>query len=89
MGLCKYYLLTEKGSSQVKGDTQDLLVDLEDYTVLNMELRPHNRYSRNGGINKNEFGSRIPQNYYCRYEFNLNPQISYDIAIKKLFYDGS
>ena len=62
-------------------------MDLEDDTVLNMELRPQNKYSRSGAVQTNRFGSRIPANYFCRYEFNLNPQISYDLAIKKFFHD--
>jgi len=28
----------------------------------------------------------LPPNYFCQFEFNLNPRISYDIAIKKFFF---
>lgn len=48
-----------------------------------MEMRPQNIHV---GDSKHPFGNRIPRNYFCHYEFNLDPEVSYDLAIKKFFY---
>lgn len=49
-----------------------------------MEMRPQNNAYTTSA--KHPFGNKLPPNYFCHFEFDLNPRISYDIAMKKFFF---
>ena len=85
LDLCKRAIMSEKGTKlQAEHIEESLVTKLKDSENLNMEMRPQPVYSK--AAKKSPFGNRIPRNYFCHYEYNLDPEITYDVAIKKFFY---
>lgn len=77
-------MLSAKGSRQIGKlkHAKGIIKEMSDDENINLEMRPKNI----GSSRKHPFGKYIPRNYFCHFRFDLDPEVEYDVAVKKFFY---